>query len=159
MNSRLGVFGVGAALALSPAGATQPLPSMIGSTWVLNTAKSNFNPGPGWRSQTRTYKLGPNGEVILEWVGVGGDGEPMHVIFETSLDGKDHPMTGSDKYDTINAVRVDALTAKSEEKRDGRVVGVAIRKLSPDGKVMTITDKGTNRKGKTFSQVLVFDRQ
>jgi hypothetical protein len=48
---------------------------------------------------------------------------------------------------------------KSEEKRDGKVVGIAIHKLSPDGKVMTITDEGANRKGERFSQVLVFERQ
>jgi hypothetical protein len=29
----------------------------------------------------------------------------------------------------------------------------------PDGKVLTITDEGTNRKGQKFSQVLVFDRE
>ncbi len=48
---------------------------------------------------------------------------------------------------------------KSEEKRDGKVVGIAIRKVSPDRKVMTITDEGTNRKGEKFSQVLVFERE
>jgi len=97
--------------------------------------------------------------VIVDWVGVGGEGEPMHVRFESNLDGKDYAMNGSANYDTLNAVRVDALTVKSEEKRGGKVVGVAIRKLSPDGKVMTITDEGTNRKGQKFSQVLVFERQ
>jgi hypothetical protein len=42
-----------------------------------------------------------------------------------------------------------------------QVVGavIAVRKLSPEGKVMTITDEGSNRKGVEFSQVLVFDRQ
>ena len=63
-------------------------------------------------------------------------------------------------YDTLNSVRIDALTVKSEEKRDGKVVGVAIRKVSSDGKVLTITDEGTNRKGEKFSQeLLVFDRE
>jgi hypothetical protein len=143
------------------AAAAQPQPpagSVIG-TWVLNAAKSTFTPGPGWRSQTRTYRLAPGGSVIVNWVGFGGHGEAMHVSFESNLDGKDYPMEGSANYDTLNAVRVDALTVKSEEKRDGKVVGIAIRKLSPDGKVMTITDEGTNRKGLKFSQVLVFDRQ
>jgi hypothetical protein len=51
------------------------------------------------------------------------------------------------------------LTVKSEEKRDGKIVGIAMRKVSPDGKVLTITDEGINRKGEKFSQVLVFDRQ
>ena len=44
---------------------------------------------------------------------------------------------------------------KSEEKRAQKVVGIAIRKVSPDGKALTITDEGTNRKGMKFSQLLV----
>src|SRR3954453_13249372 len=144
-----------AALALS---AAQP-PNPIVGTWKLNVAKSTFTPGPGWRSQTRTYRLAPGGGVIVDWVGVGGHGEAMRVRFESKTDGKDHVMKGSANYDTLNAVRVDALTVKSEEKRGGKVVGIAIRKVSADGKVMTITDDGTNRKGERFSQVLVFERQ
>ena len=95
----------------------------------------------------------------MHWTGVGASGEAMNVSFISRLDGKDYPMVGSANYDTLNAVPVDALTVKSEEKRDGKVVGVAMRKVSPDGKVLTITDEGTNRKGEKFSQVLVFDRQ
>jgi hypothetical protein len=56
-------------------------------------------------------------------------------------------------------VAVDDHTVRSEEKRAGQVVGIAVRKVSADGKVLTITDEGTNRKGEKFSQVLVFDRQ
>jgi hypothetical protein len=60
---------------------------------------------------------------------------------------------------------------KSEEKRDGSLggsfhpsqpnerVGIAMRRVSSDGKVLTITDEGTNRKGEKFSQVLVFERE
>jgi hypothetical protein len=152
------LFSALAALALSGANAG-PAGNPIVGTWKLNVARSSFNPGPGWRSQTRTYSLAPGGGVIVDWVGVGGHGEAMRVRFESNLDGKDYPMKGSANYDTLNAVRVDALTVKSEEKRDGKVVGIAIRKVSADGKVMTITDEGTNRKGEKFSQVLVFERQ
>jgi hypothetical protein len=38
-------------------------------------------------------------------------------------------------------------------------VGIAMRALSPDGNVMTITDEGTNWKGVKLWQVLVFERQ
>jgi hypothetical protein len=170
MRSRLLSFGLIAALALSAADAAPPGNPILG-TWKLNVAKSTFTPGPGWRSQTRTYRLAPGGGVLVDWVGVGGHGEAMRVSFESHLDGKDYVMKGSANYDTLNAVRVDALTVKSEEKRDGRLggsfhpsqpnelVGIAIRTLSPDGRVMTITDEGTNRKGAKFSQVLVFERQ
>jgi len=154
---RAALFAVLAALAAQASGAGSPI-SVVG-TWKLNVAKSTFTPGPGWRKQTRTYKLAPGGGVVVDWVGVGALGEAMHVSFESNLDGRDYPMNGSGNYDTLNAVRVDELTVRSEEKRDGKVVGIAIRKLSPDGKVMTITDEGTNRKGEKFSQLLVFERQ
>jgi hypothetical protein len=146
-----------AALVLSAAAG--PPANPVIATWKLNVAKSTFTPGPGWRSQVRTYRAAPGGGMLIEWKGIGGHGEPMHVRFVSTLDGKDHPMTGSDKYDTLSAVRIDALTTRSEEKRDGKVVGIAIVKRSADGKVMTITDEGTDRKGQKFSQLLVFDRE
>jgi hypothetical protein len=143
------------ALALTAAG---PPPNPAVGTWKLNVAKSRFDPGPGWRSQIRVYRRTPAG-MSVTWSGIGGRGERMRVSFTVPYDGSDAPMVGSANYDTLNSVKVDALTVKSEEKRAGKVVGTAIRKLSPDGKVMTITDKGTTRSGKKFSQLLVFDRQ
>jgi len=138
--------------------ARPPAVSVVG-TWKLNVTKSRFTPGPGWRSQLRTYTLQPDGGVLVKWTGVGAKGEAMQVSFVSKLDGKDYPMKGSANYDTLNAVAVDAFTVKSEEKRDRKVVGVAMRTISADGQVMTITDHGTNRNGEKFSQVLVFDRQ
>jgi hypothetical protein len=157
MDLRLGIFGAVAALALAGAQAAPPANPEV-TTWKLNVAKSTFTPGPGWRSQMRTYRRTADG-VAVEWWGIGGEGEPMRVSFTVPYDGSDAPMVGSANYDTLNSVKIDALTVKSEEKRAGKVVGIAIRKLSPDGKVMTITDEGTNRKGEKFSQVLVFDLQ
>ena len=158
MGLRLGLLGSLAALALSAAQAAAPGNPIVG-TWKLNVAKSTFTPGPGWRSQTRTYRATPGGGVSVEWIGVGASGEAMHVSFISRLDGKDYPMKGSANYDTLNAVVVDDHTVRSEEKRAGKVVGIAVRKVSADGKVLTITDEGTSRKGQKFSQVLVFDRQ
>jgi len=127
-------------------------------TWQLNVAKSQFTPGPGWQSQVRTYQATPEG-VAVTWTGVDAKGEKMHVSYTYAYDGRDYLMLGSASYDTLNAVRIDAWTVRSEEKREGRTVGVAVRTVSRDGKVLTISDKGTNRKGQAFSQLLVFDRQ
>jgi hypothetical protein len=154
---RLLVAGSLLALALTPVDAKSTADPVV-ATWKLNVAKSRFDPGPGWRSQTRTYRATRTG-LKVSWSGIGAKGETMKVSYTVAYDGKDYPMRGSANYDTLNAIRIDALTAKSEEKRDGKVVGIAIRKVSPDGKVLTITDEGTNRKGEKFSQVLVFDRQ
>ena len=151
------LVGFAIAQASAPVAPRSPV-SAIG-IWKLNVTKSTFTPGPGWHSQTRTYSLEPGGGALVTWTGVGAHGEAMHVSFVSRLDGKDCPMKGSANYDTLNAVAVDAFTVRSEEKRDGKVVGVAMRTISGNGKVMTITDDGTNRQGEKFSQVLVFDRQ
>ena len=151
------VAGCFLALALSVAHSAPPDDPVLG-TWKLNVEKSKFVPGPGWQSQTRVYQSTPAG-VSVTWRGVGASGEKMQVSYTYNYDGKDYPMAGSGSYDTLNAMRIDALTVRSVEKRDGKTVGVAVRSVSPDGKVLTITDEGTNRKGQRFSQVLVFDRQ
>ena len=151
------VFGSIFGLALSVAHPTSPDDPVLG-TWKLNVEKSKFVPGPGWQSQIRVYQMTPAG-VLVTWTGLDAKGEKMQVSYTYQYDGRDYPMAGSGSYDTLNAVRIDALTVKSEEKRDGKTVGIAVRTVSPDRKVLTITDEGTNRKGLAFSQVLVFDRQ
>lgn len=151
------IFGCIAGLALSTAHATSSSDPVLG-TWQLNVARSQFTPGPGWRSQIRIYRAIPEG-VAVTWTGIDAKGEKMRVRYTYAYDGRDYPMRGSASYDTLNAVRVDERTVRSEEKRDGKTVGIALRTVSPDGKVLTISDEGTNRKGQKFSQLLVFDRQ
>jgi hypothetical protein len=142
-----------------PSAAAQAAPpdDPILGTWKLNAEKSTFTPGPGWQSQIRVYQAIPAG-VSVTWTGVGAGGESTQVSYTYQYDGRDYPMKGSTSYDTLNAVRIDERTVRSEEKRDGKIVGIAVRAVSPDGKFLTITDEGTNRKGQNFSQVLVFDR-
>lgn len=147
-----GLLGLGPALAQAA-----PADDPVLGTWTLNTETSTFTPGPGWRSQVRVYEALPAG-VSVTWTGVDAGGETMKVSYTYRYDGRDYPMKGSASYDTLNAVRIDERTVRSEEKRDGEIVGVAVRTVSPDGKRLTITDQGTNRKGQKFSQVLVFDR-
>jgi hypothetical protein len=151
------VFGAIFGLALSVAHSTARDDPVLG-TWKLNVEKSKFIPGPGWRSQIRVYRSMPAG-IAVTWTGIDANGEKMQVSYTYKYDGNDYPMPGSGSYDTLNAVRIDARTVKSEEKRNGKTVGIAVRTVSPDGKVLTITDEGANRKGQAFSQVLVFDRQ
>jgi hypothetical protein len=151
------VFGFIFGLPLSVAHSAPPDDPVLG-TWKLNVDKSKFMPGPPWQSQIRVYQITPAG-VSVTWTGIDAGGKKMQVSYTYEYDGRDYPMTGSGSYDTLSAVRIDARTVRSEEKRNGKTVGIAVRTVSPDGRVLTITDEGTNRKGRVFSQVLVFDRQ
>jgi hypothetical protein len=151
------LFGCIVGLVLPAAHAAPPDDPVLG-TWQLNVTKSQFTPGPGWRSQIRVYRATSKG-VAVTWTGVDAQGKTMQVSYTYGYDGRDYPMLGSASYDTLNAARTKERTVRSEEKRDGKIVGIAVRTVSPDGKILTITDEGTNRKGRRFSQLLVFDKQ
>ena len=77
-----------------------------------------------------------------------------------TYDGKDTPVTGSGApYDTIALKRIDPNTVELTTKKDGKVVSKGKRVVSKDGKVMTITSKGTNAKGEATNNVAVYDKQ
>ena len=46
-----------------------------------------------------------------------------------------------------------------KQKKDGKAVISGTRTISPDGKVMTITSKGTNALGQNIDDVEVFDKR
>jgi hypothetical protein len=148
------VLSVGAVAMVSAAAAADP----TDGSWTLNLTKSKYSPGPAPQSHTRTYATTAQG-VALSFSGVAADGSKMSGQSNYKYDGKDYPITGSPDYDTIAVTRIDAYTAKSVQKKDGKTVGTTIRKVSKDGKVMTLTSKGTSAKGTPVNNVLVFDKQ
>jgi hypothetical protein len=134
------------------------MPESAVGTWTLNLAKSKFNPGPAPKSQTRTYAQSAEG-VTFSIKGVAADGSPMSQQSTFKYDGKDYSITGNNNYDMLSLTRIDANTIKSTMKKDGKAVGTTTRQVSADGKVLTVTTKGTDAKGGKFEDVAVYDRQ
>ena len=62
-------------------------------------------------------------------------------------------------FHTICVTPVDGLTATYTNKRAGKVVATGTRVLSKDGKMLTISFKGTNPKGQAVENILVFDKR
>jgi hypothetical protein len=127
-------------------------------TWTLNLAKSKFDPGPAWKSQTRTYAQTADG-IALSYSGVAADGSAVSGRSTFRYDGKDYAMTGSTDFDAVTLKRINARTVKTQQKKDGKVVGSTLRTISGHGKVLTLDNKGKDAKGASFHNVLVFDRQ
>jgi len=147
-------LGIGALATVSAADAVDP----VDGSWTLSVAKSKFSPGPAPKSQTRTYATTEQG-VTLSFSGVAADGTQSSGQSNYKYDGKDYPITGSADYDTLMVTRIDAYTAKSTQKKAGKVVGTTIRKVSKDGKLLTLRSNGTNAAGAAYSNVMVFDKQ
>jgi hypothetical protein len=127
-------------------------------TWELNVAKSKFSPGPAPKSETRTYvAAGP--DIKASSKSIDADGKPTDRQWTVNYDGKEHPEIGNPDADRLTLKRIDAFTAEFTEKKADKVVITGGRVISKDGKVMTITAKGTNAKGQMISNVMVFDKR
>lgn len=150
------VLGIFVAL-LGVRSAAQGTDPIIG-TWVLNVAKSKFSPGPAPKSETRTYVVAGK-EIKATSTGVGADGKPTAGEWMIVTDGRDTPLTGNPDADVLSLKQIDAFSTQFTLKKAGKVVITGTRAISKDGKVMTITNKGTNAKGQTVDDVLVFEKR
>ncbi len=91
MKTLLKTILVGAVLATAGVVLADGAADPVVGTWTLNVAKSNFNPGPAPKSQTRTYSVDSAG-VSLEVKGVGADGTATSQESTFKYDGKAYVM-------------------------------------------------------------------
>ena len=128
-------------------------------TWKLNLATSKYSPGPPPKNLTITYAA--NGDGIKSTTeGVNAEGKPVATTYTATYDGKDAAVTGTGApYDTIALKRIDPNSLETTTKKDGKVLSKGKRVVSKDGKVLTVTTKGTNAKGEATNNVAVYDKQ
>ena len=127
-------------------------------TWKLNLAKSKYSPGPAPKSATLTLEAA-EGAVKRTGESVDAEGKKTSYSWTAKHDGKDYPVTGSERYDAVSLKRIDDHTSEIALKKSGKVLTSAKRTLSKDGKVMTLTITGTNVKGEKTNNVAVYDKQ
>lgn len=159
MRSLLRVAVVGVFLAaIWPARGVGQASDPASGTWELDVRKSTYSPGPPPKSQTRTYEWSGD-SVKYTAKGVDAEGKPVLIQYTAKLDGKDYPMTGNPDSDMIALKRIDSSTVESAQKRGGKIVITSTRTVSRDGRVLTVKSKGTNVKGETINNVVVFDKK
>jgi len=134
--------------------ATDPL---LG-TWELNPAKSSFKLSPPLKSETRTFTL-VGEEIKVTSTVVTMDGKTEKSSWTLVYDGKDRPITGSDTADSLSVTRSDPYHATAVNKKDGKVIRTLERVISPDGRTLTFTSTGTNAKGESLKDVVVFEKK
>jgi len=139
-------------------GAAAQAPKGLDGTWKLNAAKSKFSPGPAPKAMTVVYSTeGADGMKIVVDV-TPAEGAAQHWEMTPHYDGKEYPVTGNPNADMVSAKKIDDRTGESTFKKNGKVTAVNSRKLSADGKTLTITSKGTTVDGKPRHDVQVFEK-
>jgi hypothetical protein len=127
-------------------------------TWKLNLAKSTYVPGPAPKSNMITITAAGNGLHVVA-KGEDAKGNPTSIDYTATYDGKDSPVKGAPAYDTTALKRIDANTAGQTRKKEGKAVQTVVRKISDDGKTMTVTTRGRDEAGRMLNTVAVYDRQ
>jgi hypothetical protein len=125
-------------------------------TWKLDVAKSKGNTR---KSDTRTYTQSGN-SVTLHIEVVNSDGRTQTYGYTGKADGEDYPWTGQvpGGAETVSIKRV-GDTFIAQGKKGGKVLFTTKTTFSADGKVMTLTTKGTGADGKPIDAVRVYDKQ
>ena len=147
-------------LAVAVSGALFAQSNPLVGTWKLDSEKSKFNPGPGPKSMTRTVEAQGDG-VKYTFAGISADGIAIAYSFAVNFDGKDNAIAGSmpSGADTVSAKRIDANTFDATMKQGGKVIGTSKVEVTLDGKVTTVTSKGTNATGQATNDVSVYTKQ
>jgi hypothetical protein len=147
-------------LAFAGSATLQAQSNPLVGTWKLNVTKSKFDPGPGYKSLTRTIVAQGDG-VKYTFEGVAADGKPVAYGFSATFDGKDNPISGSmpSGADTISAKRIDSNHYVATLKKAGKDIGTSKVTVSKDGKVTTVDATGTTASGAKEHDVQVYDKQ
>jgi len=98
-------------------------------------------------------------EIKATSKGVDGAGKPTNASWTIVYDGKDRPLIGNPDADVLSLKRVDNFTTEFTQKKAGKVVSTGTRVVSKDGKVLTITTKGTNARGQAINDLEVYDKK
>jgi hypothetical protein len=147
-------------LAFAGSAALQAQSNPLVGTWKLNVSKSKFDPGPGYKSLTRTVEAQGDG-VKYTFAGVSADGKPIAYGFSVTFDSKDSPVSGSmpSGADTISAKRIDSNHYVATQKKGGKEIATSKVTVSKDGKVTTVEQTGTTASGANSHDVQVYDKQ
>lgn len=160
MKRRSSIFAV-ALVCLALAGSMLAQNAAFVGTWKLNAEKSKFPAGKAPKSMTRTVSA--DGDTLTyKFEGTGSDGAAMTYGFASKLDGKEVEVTGNGMpygADHIAIKQVNSHETSATLKKGDKPVGSSTATVSHDGKMLTITSKGTDAEGKATKTVSVYDKQ
>lgn len=151
--------------------AAAQVPHVLG-LWKLNIEASSLPESAfpaGIASEIRSYRQRDDGYLVVLATRVYGDGTPEFVQVTIKSDGKDYPQyqsgvlaefqaNGAKTPFTYSETIVDEFGAQIIARRNGMQINKGTRRISRDGKTMTLTVTALSADRKEMPIVLVFDR-
>ena len=126
-------------------------------TWIANIEKSHRHANHQFQSATLTFEV--SGDVVsVTHAGVTRAGKSESGTTALSADGHEHQVSPQAPGVVAVTKWVGTHVLATEAKKDGRAVGSATYAVSDDDKTLTATVGGIDAAGKSFDQIIVFDR-
>ena len=139
--------------------ATAQTPDRLLGTWVMDANKSTFS---GNAPNKRTMKFETVSDGIRHTTDTvttaGLVGESYRLEYTFKIDGKDYPADPAMPLSTVSFKRVDANTVERQGKYRDEIVETVKYVVSPDGKRLTVNQRGTLN-GADVSSQQIFTRQ
>ena len=139
-------------------GQAKPDPKLLMGTWKLNVEKSKYTPGPGPKSQTLSWKMSATGfDFTVD--SVNAEGKPTQQRASGNFEGKPYAFKGTTFSGMRTSKWVDGFTVEEVDTADGKVRASRTGVISKDGKILTVTGKGTNAQGQPANNTSVYEKQ
>ena len=127
-------------------------------TWVLDPARSSYDPGPAPRSQTVIYTQIGRG-VRVTGQGLTADGKPIRTEFSYSFDGREHPARGFADWTSLKAEQINANTIQYTRFLKGDEVQTVTRTISSDGRTATVRVKGIDAQDRKVDNTQIYTKK
>ena len=95
--------------------------SPFSGTWKLNPTKSTIS-APSPRSETIHAEADDNGIELNGEAVDPATGKPTKSGYKAKFDGRDYPVAGDPRVDSIALQRIDANTLRATTKKGGKVI-------------------------------------
>jgi len=130
----------------------------IVGTWKLNLNKSHFSPGPAPKSVT--MRISEDGDWLdSKTEAVDETGKPVTRSNRYKMDGGEYPYDAPQGKGTITIKNIDDHHGTATIKLAGDTTLTQQSVISSDGKTRTVTTTGTDTKGRSISNTVVWERQ
>jgi hypothetical protein len=147
-------------LAITSAAAAFGADNSLG-TWKANLEKTKYTPAPFPVKSVTSVREAVAGGVKVTNTGERTDGTAINASYTAKYDGSPSSVSGQGApYDSVSIKQINANTFTYDAKKtDGKYHAHGRIVISPDGKTMSMTARGTDPDGKPMTITLVYDKQ
>lgn len=128
-------------------------------TWVLNVARSEFNPpDSALKSEVVAIRSQKNG-LIFTFDIVDAEGNETRAETAPKFDEELYPVTGSDFEESIKMRRVDARSFEHVTFYGGEEISSVLVTVSDDGETSTATVKSRDESEQEITSTLIYEKR